>query len=79
VAVFTRSMTIARLRPVARQLAERAIAAADRQVDAQYARSMLFEWGQIAARNGDKATTCNDPADLPTGTIIAVGTVFIGG
>lgn len=43
-----------RLRPVARQLAERAIAAADRQIDAQYARSMLFEWGQIAARNGDK-------------------------
>lgn len=32
-----------------------------------------------AARNGDKATTCNDPADLPAGTVIAAGTVLIGG
>jgi uncharacterized Zn-binding protein involved in type VI secretion len=31
-----------------------------------------------AARNGDKALTCNDPVDLPTGTIVAVGTVMIG-
>jgi len=35
--------------------------------------------GKQAARNGDKVTTCNDPADLPVGSIIAVGTVFIGG
>lgn len=35
--------------------------------------------GKAAARNGDKATTCNDPADLPVGTVIAVGTVMIGG
>ena len=35
--------------------------------------------GKPAARNGDKVTTCNDPADLPVGSIIAVGTVFIGG
>jgi uncharacterized Zn-binding protein involved in type VI secretion len=33
--------------------------------------------GKPAARNGDTATTCNDPADLPTGTVIAVGTVMI--
>lgn len=30
-----------------------------------------------AARNGDTAQTCNDPADLPVGTVIAVGTVLI--
>jgi len=34
--------------------------------------------GKAAARNGDSATTCNDPADLLVGTVIAVGTVFIG-
>jgi len=34
--------------------------------------------GKMAARNGDTAETCNDPADLPAGTVIAVGTVFIG-
>jgi uncharacterized Zn-binding protein involved in type VI secretion len=32
-----------------------------------------------AARNGDMANTCNDPAPLPVGTVIAVGTVMIGG
>ncbi|MGX7829347.1 PAAR domain-containing protein [Actinokineospora sp. 24-640] len=32
-----------------------------------------------AARNGDTATTCNDPAPAPTGSIIATGTVMIGG
>jgi uncharacterized Zn-binding protein involved in type VI secretion len=35
--------------------------------------------GKGAARNGDMATTCNDPADLPAGTVIAAGTVLIGG
>lgn len=35
--------------------------------------------GKMAARNGDTAMTCNDPSDLPTGTVIAVGTVMIGG
>ncbi len=35
--------------------------------------------GQQAARNGDVALTCNDPTDLPAGTVIAAGTVFIGG
>ena len=35
--------------------------------------------GKAAARNGDVATTCNDPADLPVGTVLAVSTVLIGG
>lgn len=35
--------------------------------------------GKQAARNGDTANTCNDPADMPVGTVIAVGTVLIGG
>lgn len=35
--------------------------------------------GKGAARMGDTAVTCNDPADLPTGTVIASGTVLIGG
>jgi len=34
--------------------------------------------GKPAARNGDKALTCNDPADLAAGTVIAVGSVLIG-
>ena len=34
--------------------------------------------GKPAARNGNTATTCNDPADLPAGQVIAVGTVMIG-
>lgn len=34
--------------------------------------------GKMAARNGDVAQTCNDPADLPAGKIVAVGTVLIG-
>jgi uncharacterized Zn-binding protein involved in type VI secretion len=34
--------------------------------------------GQPAARNGDTATTCNDPAPLPVGTVVAVSTVLIG-
>jgi uncharacterized Zn-binding protein involved in type VI secretion len=34
--------------------------------------------GKPAARNGDSALTCNDPADLPAGTIFGAGTVSIG-
>jgi uncharacterized Zn-binding protein involved in type VI secretion len=34
--------------------------------------------GKAAARNGDTADTCNDPADQPLGQVIAQGTVFIG-
>ena len=35
--------------------------------------------GKPAARNGDVAMTCNDPVDAPVGTVIAAGTVSIGG
>ena len=35
--------------------------------------------GKAAARTGDTATTCNDPSDLPAGTVVAVSTVMIGG
>lgn len=30
------------------------------------------------ARLGDTALTCNDPADLPNGTVVASGTVLVG-
>jgi uncharacterized Zn-binding protein involved in type VI secretion len=35
--------------------------------------------GKPAARLGDPALTCNDPADLPAGQVVAVSTVMIGG
>ena len=35
--------------------------------------------GKPAARCGDTVMTCNDPADLPVGKIIAAGTVMING
>lgn len=35
--------------------------------------------GKGAARNADPAMTCNDPADLPVGQVIAAGTVLVGG
>jgi uncharacterized Zn-binding protein involved in type VI secretion len=35
--------------------------------------------GKPAARSGDIALTCNDPADLPIGQVVAVSTVMIGG
>ena len=34
--------------------------------------------GKAAARMGDPVKTCNDPADVPFGQIIAAGTVMIG-
>ncbi|GER84099.1 PAAR motif protein [Thermogemmatispora aurantia] len=34
--------------------------------------------GKPAARSGDTAMTCNDPADMPVGTVVATGTVLIG-
>lgn len=34
--------------------------------------------GKAAARAGDTAKTCNDPVDLPAGTVVAVGQVLIG-
>lgn len=39
----------------------------------------VFVNGKPAARNGDVCLTCNDPADLPAGQVVAVGTVFVGG
>jgi len=33
--------------------------------------------GRPAARSGDTALTCNDPAPLPTGTVVADSTVLI--
>lgn len=39
----------------------------------------VFINGKPAARNNDTALTCNDPADLPVGTVVAVGTVNAGG
>src|SRR6266851_6379580 len=38
----------------------------------------VFINGKPAARSGDTAKTCNDPTDLPVGTVIAVGNVLIG-
>jgi uncharacterized Zn-binding protein involved in type VI secretion len=34
--------------------------------------------GRAAARAGDTARTCNDPVDLPVGTVVAAGVVLIG-
>jgi uncharacterized Zn-binding protein involved in type VI secretion len=41
--------------------------------------SSVFINGNAAARNGDTAKTCNDPSDMPVGTILATSTVSIGG
>ena len=38
----------------------------------------VFINGKAAARMGDTAKTCNDPSDLPVGTVISAGTVMIG-
>jgi uncharacterized Zn-binding protein involved in type VI secretion len=39
----------------------------------------VFINNKPAARNGDKAMTCNDPADAPVGAVVATGTVLVGG
>jgi uncharacterized Zn-binding protein involved in type VI secretion len=39
----------------------------------------VFINNKPAARSGDTALTCNDPVDAPVGTVVAVGTVNIGG
>ena len=39
----------------------------------------VFINGKAAARAGDTVRTCNDPADAPVGSIVAAGTVMIGG
>jgi uncharacterized Zn-binding protein involved in type VI secretion len=41
--------------------------------------STVFINNKPAARSGDTALTCNDPVDAPVGTVVAVGTVNIGG
>jgi uncharacterized Zn-binding protein involved in type VI secretion len=41
--------------------------------------STVMIGGKPAARMGDTAQTCNDPADLPIGQVVAAGTVMIGG
>jgi uncharacterized Zn-binding protein involved in type VI secretion len=35
--------------------------------------------GKAAARMGDTVETCNDPSNMPVGSIIAAGTVMVGG
>jgi uncharacterized Zn-binding protein involved in type VI secretion len=40
--------------------------------------STVFFGGKAAARATDMAKTCNDPAEMPIGQIIAGGTVFVG-
>ncbi|MEY8199866.1 MAG: PAAR domain-containing protein [Colwellia sp.] len=35
--------------------------------------------GKMAARAGDTAMTCNDPTDMPIGTVVAVSNVLVGG
>ena len=35
--------------------------------------------GKPVARAGDTALTCNDPANMPVGKIVAAGTVMVGG
>lgn len=50
---------------------------ADRATVLQGSATVLIN-GKPAARNGDPALTCNDPADLPAGSIVATGTVSVG-
>ncbi|MBN2075961.1 MAG: PAAR domain-containing protein [Dehalococcoidales bacterium] len=38
----------------------------------------VFINNKPAARAGDQVMTCNDPSDLPVGTVVAVSTVLIG-
>ncbi|MBI4917938.1 MAG: hypothetical protein HY825_19025 [Acidobacteria bacterium] len=38
----------------------------------------VFVDGKPVVRSGDTAFTCGDPEDAPTGTVVAVGTVFAG-
>ena len=35
--------------------------------------------GKPSARHGDVAMTCNDPADVPVGQVVAASTVMVGG
>lgn len=44
----------------------------------QTASTTVFASGRGVARAADTAMTCNDPADAPNGTLVAVSTVFVG-
>jgi uncharacterized Zn-binding protein involved in type VI secretion len=35
--------------------------------------------GKGAARSGDTVATCNDPSDAPVSSVVAAGTVLVGG
>jgi uncharacterized Zn-binding protein involved in type VI secretion len=48
------------------------------QATIQFGSASVMINGKPAARTGDTALTCNDPADLPAGTVVATGTVLIG-
>ncbi|MEU9663555.1 PAAR domain-containing protein [Streptomyces chartreusis] len=39
----------------------------------------VFIGGKAAARSGDRATTCNEPAAQHTASVVAMSNVFIGG
>ena len=45
----------------------------------QVASATVTFGGQPAARAGDTAITCNDPVNAPVGTVVAAGTVVVGG
>ncbi len=49
------------------------------QATVQLGSTSVLIGGQPAARHGDTAMTCNDPADAPVGTVIApTPTVMFG-
>jgi hypothetical protein len=37
----------------------------------------VYAEGKLVARSGDRALTCNDPADLAVGEVVASGTVVL--
>lgn len=49
------------------------------QATVQAGSGTVFIGGKPAARHGDPAVTCNDPTDAPVGSVLAVGSVMIGG
>lgn len=49
------------------------------RAEVQQGSRTVFIDDQPAARAGDPALTCNDPADAPSGVLVASGSVFIGG
>jgi uncharacterized Zn-binding protein involved in type VI secretion len=49
------------------------------QATIQTGSGTVFINGKPAARNSDVAMTCNDPGDLPVGSVVSVGRVMIGG